>query len=50
MSVSDGLRAEDVVVRFGGLTALDGVSVHAPPGRITRAISRMKVSQSAGGT
>jgi ABC-type branched-subunit amino acid transport system ATPase component len=33
--IDDGLRAEDVVVRFGGLTALDGVSVHAPPGRIT---------------
>ncbi len=31
----DGLRADDVIVRFGGLTALDGVSVHAPPGRIT---------------
>jgi len=29
------LRAEGVVVRFGGLTALDGVGVHAPPGRIT---------------
>jgi ABC-type branched-subunit amino acid transport system ATPase component len=29
------MRATDVVVRFGGLTALDGVSVHAPPGRIT---------------
>lgn len=32
---SEGLRAQDVVVRFGGLTALDEVSVHAPPGRIT---------------
>ena len=31
----DGLRAEGVVVKFGGLTALDGVAVHAPPGRIT---------------
>jgi ABC-type branched-subunit amino acid transport system ATPase component len=31
----EGLRAQDVVVRFGGLTALDGVTVHAPPGRIT---------------
>jgi ABC-type branched-subunit amino acid transport system ATPase component len=34
-SADEGLRAEGVVVRFGGLTALDGVSVHAPPGRIT---------------
>ena len=32
---TEGLQAEDVIVRFGGLTALDGVSVHAPPGRIT---------------
>ena len=31
----DGLVASDVVVRFGGLVALDGVSVEAPPGRIT---------------
>src|SRR5258706_16025382 len=30
-----GLRAEGVVVRFGGLVALDGVSVEAPRGRIT---------------
>jgi len=35
MTERDGLRAEGVVVRFGGLTALDGVGVHAPPGRIT---------------
>ena len=34
-TTTDGLRAEGVVVRFGGLTALDGVGVHAPPGRIT---------------
>jgi ABC-type branched-subunit amino acid transport system ATPase component len=31
----DGLRASGVVVRFGGLTALDGVDVGAEPGRIT---------------
>ncbi|HLF40314.1 MAG TPA: ABC transporter ATP-binding protein [Acidimicrobiia bacterium] len=30
-----GLAASGVVVRFGGLVALDGVSVEAPPGRIT---------------
>jgi ABC-type branched-subunit amino acid transport system ATPase component len=30
-----GLLAREVVVRFGGLLALDGVSVAAPPGRIT---------------
>jgi ABC-type branched-subunit amino acid transport system ATPase component len=30
-----GLAAQNVVVRFGGLTALSGVTVHAPPGRIT---------------
>jgi ABC-type branched-subunit amino acid transport system ATPase component len=30
-----GLSATDVVVRFGGLVALDGASVDAPPGRIT---------------
>ena len=31
----NGLSASDVVVRFGGLVALDGVSVDAVPGRIT---------------
>jgi ABC-type branched-subunit amino acid transport system ATPase component len=31
----EGLTAKGVVVRFGGLVALDGVSVEAPPGRIT---------------
>src|SRR5205814_5561435 len=31
----EGLVASGVVVRFGGLTALDGVHVEAPPGRIT---------------
>ena len=30
-----GLSASDVVVRFGGLVALDGISVEAEPGRIT---------------
>jgi ABC-type branched-subunit amino acid transport system ATPase component len=35
MSAAEGLRAEGVVVKFGGLTALDDVGVHAPPGRIT---------------
>jgi ABC-type branched-subunit amino acid transport system ATPase component len=32
---TEGLVAQDVVVRFGGLFALDGVNVAAPPGRIT---------------
>ncbi len=31
----DGLVANEVVVRFGGLVALEGVSVEAPPKRIT---------------
>jgi ABC-type branched-subunit amino acid transport system ATPase component len=31
----DGLVANSVVVRFGGLVALDGVGLEAPPGRIT---------------
>ena len=31
----EGLAATGVVVRFGGLIALDGVDVSAPPGRIT---------------
>ena len=31
----EGVAASDVVVRFGGLVALDGVSVEAVPGRIT---------------
>jgi len=31
----EGLAVEGVIVRFGGLIALDGVSVAAPPGRIT---------------
>jgi ABC-type branched-subunit amino acid transport system ATPase component len=30
-----GLQVENLVVRFGGLTAVDGVSLWAPPGRIT---------------
>ena len=32
---SSGLVAENLTVRFGGLVAVDGVSLHAPPGRIT---------------
>ena len=36
MRVNDrGLQAVDVQVRFGGLAAVDGVSVDAPVGRIT---------------
>jgi ABC-type branched-subunit amino acid transport system ATPase component len=31
----DGLSARDIVVRFGGLVALGGVTVEAPRGRIT---------------
>src|SRR4051794_40298601 len=31
----DGLVANSVVVRFGGLVALDSVGLEAPPGRIT---------------
>jgi ABC-type branched-subunit amino acid transport system ATPase component len=31
----DGLLATDIAVHFGGLIALEGVSVEAPPGRIT---------------
>lgn len=34
----DGLVVDDVEVRFGGLNALDSVSVHAPPGRLTALI------------
>ena len=31
----EGLKASDIVVRFGGLVALDGAAVDAVPGRIT---------------
>ena len=31
----DGLVAAGIIVRFGGLVALDGVRVEAAPGRIT---------------
>ena len=33
-----GLRVEDVCVRFGGLAALDGVSLAASPGQVTGVI------------
>ncbi len=33
--ISGSLQARDIRVRFGGLVAVDGVSVEAPPGRIT---------------
>jgi ABC-type branched-subunit amino acid transport system ATPase component len=33
--VMDGLTASNIVVRFGGLVAVDGVSLEAPRGRIT---------------
>jgi ABC-type branched-subunit amino acid transport system ATPase component len=32
---SDGLRVEDLLVRFGGLIAVDGVNLSAPLGRVT---------------
>src|SRR5439155_17218515 len=35
MNPLEGLVADGVVVRFGGLVALDGVHVEAAPGRIT---------------
>jgi ABC-type branched-subunit amino acid transport system ATPase component/branched-subunit amino acid ABC-type transport system permease component len=31
----DGLRVEGLTVRYGGLTAVDGLTLHAPPGRVT---------------
>jgi ABC-type branched-subunit amino acid transport system ATPase component len=34
-SAGDGLRIDDVTVRFGGSTAVDGASFHASRGRIT---------------
>src|SRR4051812_32523840 len=30
-----GLRIDKLIVQFGGLTAVNGVTLHAPPGRIT---------------
>ena len=33
--MTTGLQANEVVVRFGGLVALDHVGLHAPYGRIT---------------
>ncbi|MCU1693217.1 MAG: transporter ATP-binding protein [Frankiales bacterium] len=35
MTATDALEVRDLVVRFGGLTAVDGVSLTAPAGRIT---------------
>lgn len=35
MSGRDGLFVEGVTIRYGGLTAVDGQTLHAPPGRIT---------------
>jgi ABC-type branched-subunit amino acid transport system permease subunit len=33
--LSGGLAIDDLEVRFGGLVAVDGVSLHAPEGRVT---------------
>ena len=33
-----GLSLTDITVRFGGLVALDGVSLHVPPGRVVGVI------------
>jgi ABC-type branched-subunit amino acid transport system ATPase component len=38
--IQPSLRVETVSKRFGGLTALDGVSIEAPPGRITSVIGQ----------
>ena len=35
MTEADGLLLSGVTVRFGGVTAVDGLSLHAPVGRIT---------------
>ncbi|HVW32391.1 MAG TPA: ATP-binding cassette domain-containing protein, partial [Acidimicrobiia bacterium] len=35
MAASVGLAAEGLVVRFGGLTAVNGVTLEAPAGRLT---------------
>jgi ABC-type branched-subunit amino acid transport system ATPase component len=34
-AISDGLVVSGVVVRYGGLVAVDGVNLTAPPGRVT---------------
>src|SRR5947209_2174472 len=34
-ATGSGLRVESLVVRFGGLVAVDGVSLEVPPARIT---------------
>jgi ABC-type branched-subunit amino acid transport system ATPase component/branched-subunit amino acid ABC-type transport system permease component len=31
----EGLKVEGLTVRYGGLTAVDGLTLHAPPGRVT---------------
>jgi len=36
--MSEGLRVQNLVVRYGGHTAVDGVSIHAPAGRLTALI------------
>lgn len=33
--MSDGLRVDGLTIRFGGLTAVDGVTLEAPKGRVT---------------
>jgi ABC-type branched-subunit amino acid transport system ATPase component len=38
MTVTEGLRAVDVSVRFGGIRAVQGVSLDAPMGRLTALI------------
>ncbi|MFB4311356.1 ATP-binding cassette domain-containing protein [Actinomadura sp. GTD37] len=35
MAAAGGLRVRDVTVRFGGLTAVDGARLTAPPGAVT---------------
>jgi ABC-type branched-subunit amino acid transport system ATPase component/branched-subunit amino acid ABC-type transport system permease component len=35
LAMDGGLRAEGIEVRFGGLLAVDGVTIHAPEGHVT---------------